>query len=107
YARFDSAFDGAGRTRVCHNGTRGLRHGHRFRQSCSAIGFLAVLAALPLLSGCPSTTSPTASPDPEPTFEAVRAELVHGNLESAQRKAETARHDFADSGADWPLKFRL
>jgi CHAT domain-containing protein len=55
------------------------------------------------LTGCRSA----AAPDPAAIFESIRNDLLHGNLDVAQQKAQKARKDFSASGADWSMKFRV
>ena len=62
-----------------------------------------VSLAAATLTGCRSTPAP----DPAAVFENTRNDLLHGNLDVAQQKAEKARKDFSASGADWPMKFRV
>ena len=45
--------------------------------------------------------------DPATTFQNIRSDFLHGNLDVAQQKAEKARKDFSAGGADWAMKFRL
>ncbi len=62
-----------------------------------------MLLAATTLAGCRSKVSA----DPATTFQEIRSDLQHGNLDAAQQKAEKAREDFSASDADWALKFRL
>jgi CHAT domain-containing protein len=62
-----------------------------------------VLLAATTLSGCRSS----AKADAATTYQDIRADLQHGNLNVAVQKAEKARRDFSASRPDWPMKFRL
>ncbi len=64
---------------------------------------LLSVAAAAALTACRSAPAP----DPAAAFENIRNDSLHGNLDVAQQKAEKARKDFAGSGADWPMKFRI
>jgi CHAT domain-containing protein len=63
---------------------------------------MALLAAT-TLAGC----RPTVTADPETTWQKIRSDFIHGNLDVAQQEAEKARKDFSAIGADWPMKFRV
>ena len=63
---------------------------------------MALLAAGPL-AGCRSS----AMADPAKTFQDIRSDFRHGNLDVALQKAERARKDFSASSPDWPMKFRF
>jgi CHAT domain-containing protein len=63
---------------------------------------MASLAAASL-AGCRSP----AMADPATTFEDIRSDSIHGNLDVAHQKAEKARKDFSASRADWAMKFLL
>jgi CHAT domain-containing protein len=66
---------------------------------------MAFLASA-LLSGChPSVKTPVA--DAATTFQNIRSDFLHGNLDQAQQEAEKARRDFSASNDDWAMKFRL
>jgi CHAT domain-containing protein len=45
--------------------------------------------------------------DPATTFQVIRSDSIHGNLDVARQKAEKAREEFSASSADWAMKFRL
>jgi CHAT domain-containing protein/tetratricopeptide (TPR) repeat protein len=63
-----------------------------------------VLLAATTLCGCRSKVTV----DPASTFQEIRSDLQHGNLDVAQQKVEIAREDFSSAGgADWAMKFRL
>ena len=62
-----------------------------------------VLLAAAHLAGCRSS----AKVDPATTWQAVRNDLMHGNLYVGQQEAEQAQRDFSASNADWAMKFRL
>jgi CHAT domain-containing protein len=55
------------------------------------------------LAGCRSSETV----DPATTFQKIRSEFLHGNLEIAQRKAEQAQKDLPAGDTDWALRFRL
>jgi CHAT domain-containing protein len=72
------------------------------RSSISLILGIALLAAT-TLAGCHAS----ADPNPATTYQDIRGDILHGNLNVAQKKAENALRDFSASGADWPMKFLL
>jgi CHAT domain-containing protein len=45
--------------------------------------------------------------DPAATFQNIRTDFLHGNLEIAQQEAEKARKDLPAGHTDWALRFRL
>jgi CHAT domain-containing protein len=45
--------------------------------------------------------------DPATTFQNIRSDFLHGNLDTAQQKAEKARNDLPAGNTDWALRFRL
>ncbi len=49
----------------------------------------------------------TPAPDPATTFQNIRRDFLHGNLDQAQQEAEKARGDFSAGNGDWAMKFRL
>jgi CHAT domain-containing protein len=55
------------------------------------------------MAGCRSSTTV----DPAVTFQNIRTDFLHGNLETAQQKAEKARKELPAGDTDWALKFRL
>jgi CHAT domain-containing protein len=55
------------------------------------------------LAGCQSA----AVADPAKTFQEVRSDFLHGNLEVARQKADKALRDFEGRDPDWAMKFRL
>jgi CHAT domain-containing protein/Tfp pilus assembly protein PilF len=61
------------------------------------------LLAATALTGCHSP----AKADAATTYQAIRADLMHGDLNVAQQKAKKARQDFSAAGGDWPMKFLL
>jgi CHAT domain-containing protein len=63
---------------------------------------VALLSAA-LFSGCRSSTSG----NPAIVFESIRSDFLHGNLDTAQLRAEQARKDFSGRDPDWAMKFRL
>jgi CHAT domain-containing protein len=65
---------------------------------------MAFLASA-LLSGCHPSVTPVA--DAATTFQNIRSDFLHGNLDQAQQEAEKARRDFSASNGDWAMKFRL
>jgi CHAT domain-containing protein len=40
-------------------------------------------------------------------YQNTRGDFLHGNLDVALRKADTARRDFSERSPDWAMKFRL
>jgi CHAT domain-containing protein len=55
------------------------------------------------MAGCRSSVRA----DPATTFQDIRNDSIHGNLDVARQKAEKARQDFSASSADWAMRFRL
>jgi CHAT domain-containing protein len=55
------------------------------------------------MAGCRSA----AAPDPAATFQEIRSDSLHGNLDLAHQKAEKARQDYSVRDPDWAMKFRL
>jgi CHAT domain-containing protein len=45
--------------------------------------------------------------DPATTFQNIRSDFLHGNLDTAQQKAEKARNDLPAGNTDWAMRFRL
>jgi CHAT domain-containing protein/tetratricopeptide (TPR) repeat protein len=45
--------------------------------------------------------------DPATTFQNIRSDFLHGNLDAAQQKAENARKDFSAGNPEWAMRFRL
>lgn len=50
---------------------------------------------------------PAIHADAATTYQDIRGDFLHGNLNVAVQKVEKARKDFSAGDADWPLKFRL
>ena len=61
------------------------------------------LLSVALFSGCRSS----ASGNPAFLFQSIRGDFLHGNLDTAQQRAEKARKDFFGRNPDWEMKFRL
>ena len=61
------------------------------------------LSAAGVLAGCRSA----AVADPAATFQEIRNDSLHGNLDVAHQKAEEARQDYAARDPEWAMKFRL
>jgi CHAT domain-containing protein len=68
-----------------------------------AMALAAALLSAALFSGCRSS----ASGNPAIIFESIRSDFLHGNLDTAQQRAEKARKDFSARNPDWAMKFRL
>ena len=64
---------------------------------------MALLALAAGLSGCRSA----APPDPASLYQTIHRDLLHGNLDLAQEKAEKARVGFAATSPGWAMRFRL
>jgi CHAT domain-containing protein len=62
-----------------------------------------VLLASAILAGC---RSPQIA-DPATTWQNIRIDFLHGNLEVAGQKADEALRDYSVSNPDWAMKFRL
>src|SRR5271168_2673896 len=89
---------------VRHVRVRGRSCCGRSRSSISLILIVGTaLWAATTLAGCHSS----ANADAATTYQDIRADILHGNLNVAQKKAEKARKDFSASGSDWPMKFLL
>ncbi len=54
--------------------------------------------------GCRSAV---VSEDPAATFQHIRSDFLHGNLDVAQVEADQARISFASKDAGWSMRFRL
>jgi CHAT domain-containing protein len=55
------------------------------------------------LVGCQSAPSS----DPAATFQEIRDDSLHGNLDVAHQKAEKARQEYSVRDPEWAMKFRL
>jgi CHAT domain-containing protein/predicted negative regulator of RcsB-dependent stress response len=80
---------------------RRLRGGQRSHGP--AIGWLLLLFSGVVLSGCRSA----AGTDPSTTFQNIRNDFQHGNLNVARQKADKARNDYSAVNPEWSMRFRL
>jgi CHAT domain-containing protein len=62
-----------------------------------------VLVAATILAGCHSSKIA----DPAMTWQNIRGDFLHGNLDVAQQKADKARKDYSADNSGWGMKFRL
>jgi hypothetical protein len=90
------------RARVLHFRLNGWSY-VRSRGSSLSLGPALALLVATALTGCHSP----AKADATTTYQAIRADLMHGDLKVAQQKVGHARQDFASAAADWPMKFLL
>src|ERR1700753_2355671 len=78
------------------------KHEHIHADDWRPHGSTIVLASISLLAifavGCRS--SKTAE-DPAATFQQIRGDFLHGNLDVAQVEADQALHRFSDKDSNW------
>ena len=62
-----------------------------------------VLLSAAILAGCRSSEIA----DPATTWQNIRSDFLHGNLQVADQKADQALKDYSVSNPDWAMRFRL
>src|ERR1700688_2460437 len=75
----NSTHNGSSRTRVQHKGKSGRRYSGSAGWYGSTIGLVMAFLASALLSGCHPSVTPVA--DAATTFQNIRSDFLHGNLD--------------------------